>query len=547
MIVFFDLEYNKYQDLALFQYLRFGKDKDVQVIERPKREQVLEILKGNHIVGYNLHNDLYVLGVRDLSIFEDYDDLLLAARLQWFWLKNYSLADVLSFIGVKKDKEEKKAFQDWFVNWSYGEPIPNNAIEYAKEDVRHLPHLYKALKQTLNSTYYKLVEKPMIEVVLDMQYRGLPVLEDVLEEYIEQTEKELQDMERALREDSRLNHINLNSPEQLKQALGVDTTKQETLIIKTLEATDERERNIYQSISRYRTLNKRLTLLNQYRSVSLVDKRLRGHFSITIAHSGRMACRDLNLQNIERELRGFIGFKPEDRRFLVCVDFPQIELRIAPLVGGGYEFQEAFEKGEDLHTKTAMALFPGQEITKRERQIAKTFNFGLLYGMGEQTLRKQILVNTRQIVSEEEAQTLYERFFDTYKSLKEWHERVKYDGRFGGIYKGITTLGRPFITNKLNEALNYPDQGTGAELLKLVASNSFKRGVRFINLVHDELLCEAESRGQAEEYVKVIAEETQKAWKLLTEVAQRSDKRVRYIPLPLDTDNAIIKTWGEKA
>lgn len=576
MKVYFDLEFNAHKNLLVFTFMREG-DKEPTVIHNNgaplNKEEVINFLKGKHIIGYSIISDLQVLGVKDLSIFSDYDDLFLASLIYFF--KDYaikrklSLYDVLELANVGfVPKRDKDIYQKFFAELGVENTslfIPNEALEYAKDDVRFLPLLEKKLEPALKSAYYKKIEKRMLPVVLDMNQRGLPVDIELVEKELQRTQENLAKMEAHLRTTyPQLKTINLKSPQQLIQALqptfpALKDTSKDTLI----ELAYTSDYPIFQDLLQYRKLVKTFEYITR---IWQQAPRLKGHFLITGAPSGRMACRNENLQQIPRHLRHLI----RTDKYLICIDFPQIELRI-PAMLFAKEFREVFNQGVDLHITTAQMLYNSQEITKEQRQIAKSFNFGLLYGMATEGLQRYVFINTGTKLSFADAHLMRSRWFQTYKSIEEWHEAtfhylfyqadfhlaarpylrktfitpktIKYPKE----YYGSTALGRPYYTTKFTEALNFLIQGTGADLLKVVAGKAFEKGVRFINLVHDEFLCEAETLDEAQWIVQILTETIQEAWQLILDVAKASGWHTAdYVSLPIDTEKAIIKSWSEK-
>ncbi|RUM30335.1 MAG: bifunctional 3'-5' exonuclease/DNA polymerase, partial [Aquifex sp.] len=177
---------------------------------------------------------------------------------------------------------------------------------------------------------------------------------------------------------------------------------------------------------------------------------------------------------------------------------------------------EAFRKGKDMHRYTASVVLgkKEEEVTKEERQLAKAINFGLIYGISAKGLAEYAKVGYGVDIPPDEAQVLRERFFKNFKAFKEWHERVKRELKEKKEVRGKTLLGRRFSASTFNDAVNYPIQGTGADLLKLAVllfdANLQKRKIeaKLVNLVHDEIVVECEKEKALE--VKEILEKSMK-------------------------------------
>jgi DNA polymerase-1 len=220
--------------------------------------------------------------------------------------------------------------------------------------------------------------------------------------------------------------------------------------------------------------------------------------------AGRMSCMAPNMQNLPRSAayRGCIHAAPG--HCLVKADYSQIELRIAAVMAPEQTMLQAFRAGVDLHTLTASKLVrhAPDAVTAEQRQLAKAVNFGLLYGMGAKRLQEHAQTNYRVILTDAEARTHRQRFFQTYPGLQRWHRRT-------GSQTGIDRAGNPrppletrtmtgrrrLDVSNFTEALNTPIQGTGADGLKLAMARLFMQRdevpeARLIAVVHDELVAE---------------------------------------------------------
>ena len=219
--------------------------------------------------------------------------------------------------------------------------------------------------------------------------------------------------------------------------------------------------------------------------------------------TGRMACRNPNLQNIPSKgdwarIREVFVAAPGHK--LVVADYSQMELRILAQLSQESRMLEAFQKGEDLHAKTAEALF-GEGWTKEQRALAKTINFGIAYGAGPSTLAEAADIPIRQ------AQALLQKYFQTYPKLKEYLDR---SARHAQDYCfAATPAGRKrWFTRPNPEAENYrqqlgaigregcnaPIQGCNADATK-IASAKFDRvkaaSTQILLWVHDEIVVQA--------------------------------------------------------
>jgi DNA polymerase-1 len=215
------------------------------------------------------------------------------------------------------------------------------------------------------------------------------------------------------------------------------------------------------------------------------------------ASSGRMACGNPNLQNIPRDAAYRACFRPGQGRCLVKADYSQIELRIVAQVSSDAALLGAYREDADVHARTAAALMsvPEAQVTKAQRQLAKACDFGLLYGMGAPRLREYAASAYGVTLTEEEAQTFRERFFQTYPGLRRWHR-----GQPDRPVATRTLAGRRRLNvQNFVDKLNLPIQGTGADILKLALARLWEDraaqpSAMPVLCVHDEIVLECDAR-----------------------------------------------------
>jgi DNA polymerase I-like protein with 3'-5' exonuclease and polymerase domains len=153
--------------------------------------------------------------------------------------------------------------------------------------------------------------------------------------------------------------------------------------------------------------------------------------------SGRMSCKEPNLQQLPRDPRYRRCFVAPPGRVLVKADYSQIELRIAAKITGDKRMLDAYHRGEDLHTTTARTVLGKTEVTKADRQLSKSLNFGLLYGMGAKSLAAYAASNFGVALTEIEAARHRDAFFRSYPGLRAWHRAVP-----DGVIQTRTLAGR---------------------------------------------------------------------------------------------------------
>ncbi len=221
----------------------------------------------------------------------------------------------------------------------------------------------------------------------------------------------------------------------------------------------------------------------------LVDGRLHGTWTMDGAVTGRMTCKEPNLQAFPAEVKNF--FQPREGYCLIFCDYSQIELRVLAELSQDANMIKAFAANTDIHTKTASAIFnkPFTAITAQERTIAKRVNFGICYGISVQGLCDVVNNKTDVNLSFEEANRLKKSFYDTYPQIREYHNHLL-------TTETIESLGgRQWVNYPRGIArVNLPVQASAAEGLKLsldILVNSLPDDCYLVNVIHDEIIIEA--------------------------------------------------------
>jgi len=259
--------------------------------------------------------------------------------------------------------------------------------------------------------------------------------------------------------------------------------------------------------------------------------------------TGRMACASPNLQQLPNAGPYRSCVRAPEGRALVIADYSQIELRIAAKVAPDKSMLETFRGGEvDIHTETARILTGKKTPTKLERSKAKVINFGLLYGMREESLPDYALKEYGITISPEEASEFHKKYFQVRKGLKGWHKRVRDEFFQNGRNLTMSTLTgrvRKEIQN-FNEVLNHPVQGTGADGLKLALAMLHEDRERYPTAVpiitaHDEIVYECDE-GEAEDV---------KRWVEATMIEAMDGVVNRKPPhVPVEVEARVSRDWG---
>ena len=307
-----------------------------------------------------------------------------------------------------------------------------------REELAAIPQLKSLLEQ---------VEQPLEPVLAEMEYTGIRIDADYLKELSQQLGKDLATLEQKAYEAAG-EKFNLGSPKQLSQLLfekrGLDPKKSRKIQTgySTDAATLEKLQGdpVVDAIIEYRTLSKlKSTYVDAIPALIRKDtQRVHTNFNQTATATGRLSSSNPNLQNIpirtafSRQIRK--AFLPAAGSMLVSADYSQIELRILAHLSGEPVLVEAYNNNKDIHTVTAQLLFEKETVTLEERRLAKTINFGVIYGMGSQRFARETGITPS------EGKKFIERFNERYGKVFEYLEEMKRKAIAYGFVE--TILGR---------------------------------------------------------------------------------------------------------
>ncbi|ACX98511.1 DNA polymerase I [Helicobacter pylori] len=389
------------------------------------------------------------------------------------------------------------------------------------------------------------VETPFMKVLMGMEFQGFKIDAPYFKRLEQEFKNELHVLERQILELIGAD-FNLNSPKQLSEILyeklELPKNKSHSTDEKSLLKILDKHPSIA-LILEYRELNK---LFNTYTTPLLrlkdKDDKIHTTFIQTGTATGRLSSHSPNLQNIPvRSPKGLLirkGFIASSKEYcLLGVDYSQIELRLLAHFSQDKDLMDAFLKGRDIHLETSKALF-GEDLAKEKRSIAKSINFGLVYGMGSKKLSETLNIPLS------EAKSYIEAYFKRFPSIKDYLNRMKEE--ILKTSKAFTLLGRYRVFdftgandyikgNYLREGVNAIFQGSASDLLKLgmlKVSERFKNNpsVRLLLQVHDELIFEIEEKNAPE---------------LQQEIQRILNDEVYPLRVPLETSAFIAKRWNE--
>ena len=460
-----------------------------------------------------VHNLKKILRVVEIENTEKFFDVELAAYLLYPEREDYSVSELLAL-----------EFQ--------GLQLPDSSLAAEVTAIEKLGEIYSEKLDAENLTkLYREIELPLVSVLAKMELRGVFVDTEQLEKKSAEMEKRIAEIEKNIY-DLAGEKFNINSPKQLAEILfeklklpPVTNTKKKTKSgistnAEVLEILKNRH-PIVAAILDFRALTKlKSTYLDGIKNlINPETHRVHTNFNQTVTATGRLSSSDPNLQNIPvrteegRQIRAL--FEPgENYDLLLSADYSQIELRLLAHMSGDENLIAAFNSGEDIHARTAAEVFGVElsEVTADLRRKAKAVNFGIVYGISDYGLSRDLHTSVK------EAGEYIQLYFERYPKVKEFLDSTVKQAHDTGF---VTTMfGRkrylPQIKSKnfhqrgLAErmAMNTPIQGSAADIIKLAMIRAEKnlQGLKsqLIIQVHDELLIEtkAEELSQVEKIVR---------------------------------------------
>lgn len=443
------------------------------------------------------------------------DDTLLAAYLLDPIRSKYDLSD------LAREAVNAEGWTDAPEGWSENHWRAAEAADFTARtaDVLH----GRILEQGLEAIYTE-IELPLAPLLYRMESAGLRVDTDVLGELSALFGAELAKLtERIYKVAGR--EFKISSPKQVGEVfeeLNISTgRKTSTGQVSTSRAVLDELAQTYELprlIIEYRELDKlKATYTDSLPQLVGADGRIHSQLNQTVTATGRLSSSDPNLQNIP--IRTELGrrirraFVPEKGSVFVAADYSQLELRLLAHITRDPVMLDAFQKNEDIHTRTAQLVFGAKtkEELKEKRRFAKIVNFAIAYAV------EPFGLSQRVGISRKEARQVIDDFYKTYKGVREFMDKVPEEAREKGLVRSIYGRIRPLPSiNDRNgqiraraerEAINMPIQGTASDIVKIAmlkVDDALKREhleARMVMQVHDELLIEAPKK----EAVRVAA------------------------------------------
>jgi DNA polymerase-1 len=410
---------------------------------------------------------------------------------------------------------------------SYDDVVPKGSVfdavslatatRYSAEDVdlclRMRQYLMPALNEGKGLELFDNLEMPLLPILAEMEGEGIKIEPKVLKDYGEELGTELAQVERETY--TLVGHeFNLGSPKQLQEVLFTERKLKSSKKTKTGYSTDmavleelAREDPVPALILRHRTLSKlKSTYVDTLADQADAQGRLHTNFMQTGTATGRLSSKEPNLQNIpirdEKGRRIREAFIARPGNLLISADYSQIELVILAHLSGDKNLVASFREGKDVHARTASLIFGVDEdkVESGQRRIAKTINFGVMYGMSAFRLANELEI-TRT-----EAAAFIDAYFKTYAGVSNFineligkTEKSGYASTILGRRRYIPAINSRNKTEKAaaeRVAVNTPIQGSAADIVKtamIKVDQALARTgspARLLLQVHDELILE---------------------------------------------------------
>ena len=528
--------------------------------------KVKEILEDASIkkIGQNIKFDNIILKKNNINI-EPVEDTMLVSYTLDAGINRHNLDTLASihldhktitFKDLVGTGKKKITFED--VNLK-------KATEYAAEDADVTFRLYEVLKERLNSEklnrIYELFEIPLIKILSEMEINGIKIDNNYLKKLSKKFENKINTIEKEIYALAK-KKFNIASTKQLGEIIynelkirNLKKTKKGSLATSAsiLEDLALKGHKFPSLVLDWRQLSK---LKNTYTDalqehVNSKTKRVHTSFLLAATNTGRLASSDPNLQNIPiktedgREIRK--AFIAEKNNILISADYNQIEMRILADMADVKQLKNAFSNKEDIHSLTASQVFnvPIKKVDENLRRKAKTINFGIIYGITQYGLAKQISV------SNEEALEFINSYFKKFPEIKEYmHSTVKFcrkNGYVNNIFgrrihlRGINDKNFSVRSFQERAAINAPIQSSAADLIriamiKLNELNKSKKtfDAKMLLQIHDELVfeCAKEKQNDIEKTVKKTMESI-------------SSSEYHMFSIPLDVNVKSGNNWDE--
>ncbi len=546
-------------------YIPIGHKKNVSLSLEKVIKKIKILLEDSSIkkIGQNIKFDYIVLYHHGINMTSMEDTMLMSYTLDAG--KNRHNMDTLSEIHLNhKTISYKDIVGSGKKQISFNEVEILKAKDYAAEDADVTYRLFKIFEKNLKienlKEIYEVFEKPFIKILASMEINGVKIDSNFLNDLSKKFELKIRNLEKKIFKISK-KEFNIGSTKQLGEIMynelkisALKKTKKGSFATSAsvMEDLAYKGHELPKLILEWRQISK---LKNTYSEslptfVNNKTKRVHTSFLLAATTTGRLASSDPNLQNIPiktddgKNIRK--SFIAEKNNLLVSADYNQIEMRILADLADVKELKKAFKNNEDIHTLTASQVFniDIKKVDSNTRRKAKAINFGIIYGISQYGLAKQIMV------SNIEAQEFLNSYFKKFPEIKEYMDSTIKFCRKSGYVNNI--FGRRTYITGINDknfnvrnfqeraAINAPIQGSASEIMRLamirihkLLENSKNLKSKMLLQIHDELIFEV-----PENEVKKTCEMIKKEMSGVS----KSDLHAFSIPLTVDINSG--ENWG---
>ena len=511
-------------------------------------------------IGQNIKFDFIVLYNQGIKMNSMEDTMLMSYVLDAG--KNRHNMDILSEIHLgHKPISFKEIVGTGKKEINFSDVDLKKAMEYAAEDADITYRLYKIFNKNLKleklTNIYEIFEKPLIEILAFMEIEGIKIDKDSLKILSDKFEKKIKKLEREIFKLSK-KEFNIGSPKQLGEIIYNDLKI--AVLKKTKKGSFATSASVLEDLA-FKG-NKFPKLILEWRQVSKLKntysdslpehinpntKRVHTSFLLAATTTGRLASSDPNLQNIPiksedgKDIRK--AFVAKKGFTLISADYNQIEMRILADLADVKELKKAFKNNEDIHSLTASQVFNVdiKKVDQDMRRKAKAINFGIIYGISQYGLAKQINV------SNHEAEEFLNAYFFKFPEIKIYMDKTIKFCRTAGYVNNI--FGRRSHFNGINDknfnvrnfqeraAINAPIQGSASEIMRLAMIRLDKKlknsKTKILLQIHDELIFEV-SNDEIKNISKIIKDE----------MSSVSNSDLHSFSTPLTVDVNIGENWG---
>ena len=543
---------------------------DHKNIKGLKRELVLKkiktILEDSSIkkVGQNIKFDFIIFKQNGIEVNPIEDTMLISYTLDAG--TNRHNLDTLSEIHLNHKTISYKELVGTGKNkLNFSDIELDKATEYAAEDADVTLRLYNHLKARLDeeklNKVYEFFEKPMVKLLSKLEFNGIKIDDLYLKKLSKKFEERLRKIEKAIYLIAG-KEFNIASPKQLGEIIY--TKLKIAKLKKTKKGSLATSANILENLAL--TGHKFPKLILEWRQVSKLKntysdalqnhinqktKRVHTSFLLAATNTGRLASSDPNLQNIPikseegKEIRK--AFIADKKNILISADYNQIEMRILADMADVKELKKAFKNNEDIHNLTASQVFNVSinKVNEDLRRKAKTINFGIIYGITQYGLAKQISV------SNQEALDFINAYFKKFPEIKDYMNSTislcRKKGYVSNIFgrrihlRGINDKNFSIRSFQERAAINAPIQGSAADIIRLamIKINKLIEGdkklqTKMLLQIHDELIFECLEKDEV--YVKKTIKEAMIS-------ISNSEYHMFSIPLKVNVNSGY--NWGE--